>query len=117
MDWDDSSVAGITADPDYDGISNLLERAFGGNPSQPDPSKLPFIESTSPVLSLVFRKAILATDLDYNIEQSSDLSSLWTPAVGTEKVVGEEEGIRIIRSTAAAGDSDKTFLRLKVTQR
>ena len=40
-------VAGNSADPDHDGISNLLEYAFGMNPNVADPSLAPAIGHTT----------------------------------------------------------------------
>jgi hypothetical protein len=40
------------ADPDNDGLKNLLERAFAGNPNASDPDVQPAVDSTAPLLSI-----------------------------------------------------------------
>lgn len=114
-EWENESVAGNAADPDHDGISNLLERALGGNPKVSDPAILPALDPTSPLLSIIYRKAIATSDLDYAFEETTDFTPPWSPATGSETPLGSEGDVQIMRFTTTAGNAGKKFLRLRVT--
>lgn len=108
--------AADSADPDGDGISNLLERAFGGNPNAPDPNLRPIVDNTAPLLSILYWQSDAASDLVYTVQECSDLSAnLWTPASGTSTVLSDDGSVRRIRFTAPASAS-RHFLRLQVTK-
>ena len=74
-------VAGDLADPDGDGVSNLLEYAFasepmnGGNAALPQPSVANTNGATQ--LAITFQRSLSATDVQYQVEVSTDLQS-WT---------------------------------------
>jgi len=96
-------------------VSNLLERAFGGDPAAAGSNLLPFVDPAAPLLSLVYRKATAASDLTFTVEESADLgASSWVAASGQGTVLSEANGVQQIRFTAAPGPTRK-FLRVKVT--
>ena len=74
-----AAVAGNSADPDHDGIRNDLEYALNGDPNTPSKSPLPVLGRTTVAsldyLTLTFTRPISATDADYTVEVSGDLSS------------------------------------------
>ncbi|HEX8312064.1 MAG TPA: LamG-like jellyroll fold domain-containing protein [Chthoniobacteraceae bacterium] len=104
------------ADPDQDGIKNLLERAFGGNPTVSNTGILPTIDPTSPLLTIVYTRAKGFPDLTFMVQESSDepLSS-WTTASGTEVVtdLGATERVRL---TVDPGTAGRKFLRVQAIQ-
>ncbi len=134
-------VAGTTAlpgaDPDNDGIPNIVEFILGGNPaSTNDSALLPAIElvttdvgaGSTDYLKFTFRRSDASAYLNPVAQYDKDLSSPWTTAVnGTNGVVVQTtddffapapNGIdRVIyyipRSLAAPGNS--LFGRLSVT--
>jgi autotransporter-associated beta strand protein len=114
-DWDNPAISGNSADPDLDGITNLLERAFGGNPNAADSGILPAPDPTAPLLSILYRKAVAASDLTFTVQESADLSSPWTTATGSSTLVNEQNGVQSIRFTAPAAGADKKMLRVQVT--
>lgn len=78
-----AAISGDAADPDGDGIPNLLEYAFGLDPRAPDSAGLPTIGlgivNSVTYLTLSFRQA-RAADLAYRVETSGDLGvNAWKP--------------------------------------
>ena len=97
------SIAGPLADPDHDGIVNLLERAFNLSPLQAGATVLtlgtgitglPLVRTTQgpggPILTIQYirRKASTNSGLVYTPQVSSslDANSGWSVAAGTETV-------------------------------
>ncbi len=115
-------VSGNDADPDHDGIVNLLEYALNLDPlAHPDPggvhAGLPEIESTPGELALVYRRNLAATDLTYTVEQSPGLGAgaAWQPATPTEQTLNDDGATRVIRASLAEAPGGRLFLRLRVT--
>ena len=114
---DNTDVSADSADPDGDGANNLLERAFGMNPTTTDPGSLPTVDKTVTPLSLTYRKAKSASDLSFIVQESPDLSpGSWITAPGTDQIISEDTTVQVIRFTAPANGATKKFLRVQVTQ-
>jgi hypothetical protein len=112
-----TGTAADTADPDGDGITNLLERAFGGNPNAASPGVQPAADPSAALLSITYSKAIAATDLTFTVQESPDLSpGSWITASGSSSILGNNGTVQTIRFTAPAGAAAKKFLRLQVSQ-
>ncbi len=126
--------AAPAADPNGDGVTNLMAYALGLNPTVPSTSALPQIAiknySGVPYAFITFTRSSLATDLTYIVEESSDLEN-WS-AVATSSggaatsgsgFVGETQtGTTFLveaRSTFPVNSADNgrlvNFLRLRVT--
>jgi hypothetical protein len=92
-----------TADPDHDGIVNILEYAFGLNPKVPDRTGLPyagFVRTDQIYGRLTYlRPKTAPADLIYEWQASTDLLN-WQPA----NVIAEGE-------TAAQGDCTAVMVR------
>lgn len=119
--WNNPAVAGDNADPDGDGVSNLLEYAFGGNPNAADQSILPAIDNTGSFFSIIYRKAKAATDLVFTVQESPDLSpNSWKTAVpdpaNPPEVRSDDGTVQVIRFTSPQGTTGKKFLRVQVTK-
>lgn len=69
----------LTADPNADGVFNLLAYALGLNPTLPRAQFLPVAAIQNyagvPYASLTFQRSSVATDLTYFVEASGDLQS------------------------------------------
>ena len=112
-----SGPAADEADPDGDSLNNLLERAFGGIPSLADADLAPRVDEAASPLSLVYRRASLATDLDFLVEESADLASGWIEAAGSEELLSDDGTVQRVRFTRPLADDARLFLRLKVAVR
>lgn len=109
--------AGIAADgedPDGDGTINLLERAFAGDPNLAEHDLMPRIDPAAPMLAILYRKAVDATDLDFEVEENQVLSGPWVPASGSGTIVSDDGTVQQIRFTRPVGSESSLFLRLAV---
>jgi hypothetical protein len=79
--------AALDADPDGDGIPNLMEFALRGNPQQPRSATLPVTDhvnhSGNVYLRLTVEKNPDATDIRYIVEVSGDLQT-WSSVEGSD---------------------------------
>jgi predicted peptidase len=120
------SIAGNSADPDGDGLTNLVEYALSANPNAAASTNLPVCTAVSDHLQLAFSR-MAPSDVTYVVEVSTNLIS-WTPIAtfasggvswtGTATVNESGSGAtRTVTVTDAATISGgpQRFLRLKVT--
>ncbi|MES2572742.1 MAG: LamG-like jellyroll fold domain-containing protein, partial [Verrucomicrobiota bacterium] len=108
--------AADSADPDRDGVINLLERALAGSPAAPDAGILPIIDPTAPFLTITYTRAKGLPELTLTVQESSDPAmALWTAAGGTE-VVTDLGAFERVRFTVDPGTAGRKFLRLQVIQ-
>ncbi|WP_221284949.1 LamG-like jellyroll fold domain-containing protein [Haloferula luteola] len=103
------------ADPDGDGVVNLLERAFGGDPNGADPTVLPVVNDGAERLSLEYPRSLAATDLTWTVEESATLEGDWVSAMGSEEILSSDGSVELVRFTRPADTASKLFLRLRVT--
>jgi hypothetical protein len=113
----DPAITGESADPDHDGLSNLLEYAFHLDPTQPSSTNLPYTALDPTYLSLIYVKALAATDLTYTIEQSTDLMR-WDPVIPINDILSDDGVTQLIKAKVPrsnAGSASELFLRLRVS--
>jgi surface-anchored protein len=118
-------------DFDSDGTSNLLEYAFGLNPTASSPSPLSlgpdnalvsrgvpaWVRSDSQNYAVFLRrKDRIAARLEYAVETSSNLSA-WQTLTATPEVIGNEGEMEIVRVPIPAPGVGETgqFMRVNVT--
>ncbi len=108
------AISGDTADPDFDGLSNLLEYAFHGDPKQPSATDRPYSGKDATYFSLIYTRALAPTDLTYTIEQSSDLLTWF--AVTPLNVILADNGItQTVKAQVPIMGANKMSLRLRVS--
>lgn len=106
--------AAASADPDKDGISNLIEYALGGSPTVRSASVLPQVAVENGNLTMTYRKNKAAGDLAYTVQSSTDLTT-WTNEDIAVKVSDLDAETESWKATKALG-GQRLFLRLRVTR-
>jgi hypothetical protein len=111
-------IAGNIADPDYDGIANLLERALGLNPTTVSNTGLPagsLIQSgSSNFLTLTVIKSSAASDLTYTVEVSGDLT-LWNSGTTHTTILDNTPTLLRVRDNIPLSSGTRRFMHLKVS--
>ncbi len=102
-----------SADPDGDGIKNILEYWIVSPPLVASVGALPSLAPIVGGYTFTYTRRISASNATYLVQQSDDLQS-WTSAVGTSASLGssgDAETIRVTISTSLA----KKFYRLAIS--
>ncbi len=112
------AIAGDLADPDNDGISNLLERATAMNPNTSDPVPAAVTKATT-TLDFLYTKNKSATDGTYTVEWSDTLGNDWsTSGVSAPTILSDNGTTQQIKVTVPAGSGlARRFVHLRVTRR
>lgn len=111
----DPLIIGDLADPDFDGLQNLIEYSLDLNPMVPNGAGLISDLETigqDKFLRLTINKNPLATDINYSVQASENLNS-WSTS-GTHVEVNTANQLRV-RSTTPMSDESRQNLRLQVT--
>jgi hypothetical protein len=116
-----SAISGDFADPDSDGIVNLLEYALHLDPNAADTGGLPTpqIDPACGCLALTYTKVISAIDLSYTAEATSDPGGPWSTNGITMAVITDNGVTQTIKASDAANPLTATiqrFMHLKVTR-
>lgn len=111
-------AASPTADPNQDGLNHLFDYAFHNEPSVASTTALPQVGMESGFLTLTYTRLLSATDLRYEVQESSDLTNPtgWANATVTEEIVSASGMTRLVKAKVAIGSATQKFLRLKVTR-
>ncbi len=110
--WQNSGNASNDADPDRDGLTNLLEYALGGNPASSANSPAPVVgtvRSGGTFLTLTFNRG--RADVTYLVEGSSDFST-WSTVALNPGSVGQSVTVTDAVNVASG---ERRLLRLRVT--
>ena len=105
------------ADPDFDGITNLMEFALALDPRKGSTSPTTLSLNGNLIQYTYTRSKTAATELNFIIEHTENLlDSTWT-AADAEQIappLSQSETLETITTTLAQG-SNRLFIRLKVT--
>jgi len=110
------AISDMTADPDGDGIANLLEYALNLNPLAASTAGLPSLGQTNNFLTLTYTRRKPLTDLQYLVEATADLTGGWSTNGISETVLSDSGTLQTVLATDAVSlkDAPKRFLRLRV---
>jgi len=102
----------MTADPDNDGVTNILEYAFGNDPLSPVQENAPGIESTQTGdFVFIYPRPVGVTDVSYDVQSTRNLTS-WT-SHGSGTYVSTADGIETWQVVLPKG-SGSAFFRVNV---
>ena len=111
-------------DPGALGVPNLLRYAYGLNPTAPERARLPQGVIRAGHLSLDLWRRADATDLEYVVEASPDLTTWSSSAADLEQTPTPETGATVsgpnvitYRALPATDQAQKLFLRVRVIYR
>ena len=106
----DPEITDPTADPDADGLINLLEHAFGTDPEVTDPNPVTITSART----LTFPWNPTAADYTYQLEASTDLDD-FEELPHTETSTPDGDLLQItVTPTAPFDDLPRAFFRVKV---
>jgi subtilisin family serine protease len=116
-DANNPTIAGDLADPEGDGIGNLLEYALHLEPLTPDAWGLPAVKEEGGYLTLTYRKSKAATDVTFAVEGRSLLSSGSWDSAGMVELSSQDMGdywlVKVRDATPVSGANSR-FMRLNV---
>lgn len=122
-DLADSNISGDQADPDKDGIVNLLEFALNLPPKNPSASGGPAVTtqnvSGSNYLTLTFRRRTPTLDLTYQAQTNGTLPGTWlSNAIQVGSPINNGDGTETVtfRDTTPLTSAAMRFLRLQVSR-
>ena len=108
----DISIAGPNADPDGDGLTNMMEYALKTNPLVATSPGVVNTAPYGPYLSASLAKNPVAVDIVWSIESGTDPAT-WSSTGAT--TIQNDESIFWARSLLTIGSVPRLFLRLKCT--
>ena len=120
----DPEISGETADPDRDGIPNLLEFALGLDPREPNTEALPGPELKTleglggdRYLTLTFTAPSGIQEIEYGVRLSGGLED-WSESAVLHDSTENEDGTttRTYRDTQPFDASERRFMRLNVSR-
>lgn len=108
----DGIITAPDADPDHDGMANLLESAAGLDPRARDTDGMPEAGTSGGWFTLTYRRDPSRPDITCQVEASSDLGQTgWLPL--PDEHVGNEGAFEWRRAAVPLSEG-RQFLRLKV---
>ena len=108
------AVSGENADPNHNGLTNLLDYAFTNDPRGTATRFQPYALADETHVSLVYPQSVSATDLTCTVEESSNLTN-WTAASPTNVTLSDDGVTRLIKAQMEKNEQ-RLLLRLRVSR-
>ena len=108
-------IAGDLADPDLDGLPNLLEFALASDPLSPTATSLPVIAIEGTDATLTYTRPVAAGDVTFSIEKWSAPDS-WSAASFTENILSDDGTYRVVKDRIPLNGATQMMLRLRVSR-
>ena len=109
----DANTIGSAADPDHDGLNNLLEWALHLDPKMPDTFQ-PVLANNGLVLTYTYiRRKTAPGEADFQVEWSDTLNNAWSTSGVAESRISETAETETMEATMPAG-TGRRFVRLGV---
>ncbi len=108
------AIAGDLADPDSDGLANLLEYALNLDPKTV--SRGPILGRERGFLTLTYRRKLAAADVTFTVEECLNLADVnsWSDATASEEIVSDDGITQVIKAKVSVGAESAHFVRLRV---
>ena len=105
-----------SADPDYDGLSNLLEFSTAGSPIRPGAVAAAGTRTGNVIEFTYTRNKAAMGAVQFTVEWSDSLSaSSWSGAGVTETILNDDGSVQQVKATVPAGTGNRLFVRLRVS--
>jgi hypothetical protein len=114
LEMADDAISGPNADPDQDGVPNVLEYAFGLDPRVADqlPLLAPVVNGNA--LSFVYNRPRDASDLAYEVLAATELNGPWSLLPVEQQVIAVDERTETVQVRGNFPASARGFLWLTV---
>ncbi len=113
--FSNTGTAADLADPDGDGIPNLLEFATGSNPLAKNPATGTLVKNGGVLEFTWSRLKATTAELTCRVEWSETPDGIWRVAGVSEPVVVSDDGVtQVMKSEVPPGTTGRRFVRLKV---
>ena len=109
-----SAVSGDLADPNHNGIPNLLEYAMDGDPKGTSTTR-PTVSNGPGYVSINYRRSNSASDVTITVQESLNMVN-WTTALVSEEILSDDGNAQMVKAKVGLGSETKKFLRLQVTR-
>jgi beta-glucanase (GH16 family)/regulation of enolase protein 1 (concanavalin A-like superfamily) len=118
LEWpgvSDPAIIGDLADPDRDGLLNLLEFSLALDPTVTSTLPATVIRHAA-MLEFTYTRSSLATGVTFQVEWSDTLAAgSWSSAGVTQQILTDDGTLQMVKASVAPG-SGRRFLRLKISK-
>ncbi len=108
-------ISGPNADPDADGLGNLMEYALGSDPRASSSAPAPAVGTTATEWTLTYTRPSDRLDLSYTVECSPNLTT-WSSTGVTHTLVSSSDGLETWQASYPIAGNAPCFFRLAVTR-